>query len=117
MRSNLLRRGTDELRGLDALRRQARRRASELRESGRLDGTLEEIRALVDKAIGEERAELFADPDDSARMREQQLDAVPSDTARAVRELSDYDWRSAAARQTFEQLKDCLLYTSPSPRD
>jgi len=105
---NLLRRGTDELRGLDALRRQARRRASELRESGRLDGTLEEIRALVDKAIGEERAELFADPDDSARMREQQLDAVPSDTARAVRELSDYDWRSAAARQTFEQLKDLL---------
>jgi uncharacterized protein with von Willebrand factor type A (vWA) domain len=105
---NLMRHGSTGLRGLDELRRHARERAAELRESGRLDGTLEEVRALLDKAIGEERAALFGDPDDSARMREEQLDAVPADTARAVRELSDYDWRSDAARQTFSQLKDLL---------
>lgn len=36
------------------------------------------------------------------------LDALPSDTARAVRELAGYDWRSAAARRTFEELRDLL---------
>ena len=105
---DLMRRGNDRLRGLDALRREARRRAREVRDRGQLDGTLEEVRALLDKAIGEERAELFPDPDDAARLREQQLDGLPDDTARAVRELSEYDWRSPQARQTFEELKDLL---------
>ena len=105
---DLMRRGNDRLRGLDSLRREARRRAREVRDRGQLDGTLEEVRSLLDKAVGEERAELFPDPDDAARLREQQLDGLPDDTARAVRELSDYDWRSRQARQTFEQLKDLL---------
>lgn len=105
---DLMRRGNDRLRGLDSLRREARRRAREVRDRGQLDGTLEEVRALLDKAIGEERAELFPDPDDAARLREQQLDGLPDDTARAVRELSEYDWRSPKARQTFEELKDLL---------
>jgi uncharacterized protein with von Willebrand factor type A (vWA) domain len=41
-------------------------------------------------------------------MREAELDSLPSDTAQAIRRLADYDWRSAAARETFEQLKDLL---------
>jgi uncharacterized protein with von Willebrand factor type A (vWA) domain len=105
---DLMRRGNERLRGLDALRREARRRAREVRDRGQLDGTLEEVRALLDKAVGQERAELFPDPDDAARLREQQLDGLPDDTARAVRELSEYDWRSPQARQTFEELKDLL---------
>ncbi|MGN6523649.1 MAG: hypothetical protein ACTHMZ_10695, partial [Actinomycetes bacterium] len=105
---DLLRRGSDNVRGLDALRREARRRREELRERGRLDGTLEEVRRLLDTAVGQERAALFPDPSDDARFREAQLDALPQDTARAVRQLSDYDWQSPQARQTFEQLRDLL---------
>ena len=105
---DLLRRGTGGLKGLDQLRREARRRQKQLRDQNRLDGTLEEVRALLDKAVGEERAALFPDPDDDARLREQQLDELPDDAARAVRELSEYDWKSPQARQTFDALKDLL---------
>ena len=38
-------------------------------------------------------------------MREADLDALPADTAQAIRRLADYDWRSPAARQTFERLR------------
>ncbi|WP_182907821.1 VWA domain-containing protein [Microbispora sp. H13382] len=108
---DLLRRGlpgAPDRRGLDDLLRQVRRRRRDLRDNTRLDGTLERVRALLDKAIGQERAELFPDPSDDARFRESALDALPSDAARAVQELADYDWRSAAARQTFEELRDLL---------
>ncbi|GGO18080.1 vWA domain-containing protein [Microbispora bryophytorum] len=108
---DLLRRGlpgAPDRRGLDDLLRQVRRRRRELRDNTRLDGTLERARALLDKAIGQERAELFPDPYDDARFRESALDALPSDAARAVQELAGYDWRSAAARQTFEELRDLL---------
>ncbi len=105
---DLLRRGLPDHRGLDDLLRRVRQRQRELRRSGRLDGILEQARALLDTAIGQERAELFPDPSDDARLREAELDALPSDTAGAIRELSDYQWRSQAAAQTFEQLKELL---------
>src|SRR5690242_14550478 len=105
---DLLRRGMPDRRGLDDLLRRVRDRQREIRGSGRLDGILEQARALLDTAIGQERAELFPDPSDEARMREADLDALPADTAQAIRQLADYDWRSQAARQTFEQLKDLL---------
>ncbi|MQA97028.1 MAG: hypothetical protein GEV11_21170 [Streptosporangiales bacterium] len=105
---NLLRRGGSRLRGLDEMLRDARARRDELRARGRLDGTLEQVRALLDKAMGQERAELFPDPGDDARLREAELDSLPDDTAEAVRRLSDYEWRSKAARRTFEQLRDLL---------
>jgi uncharacterized protein with von Willebrand factor type A (vWA) domain len=104
----LLRRGTEARRGLDDMLRRIREQRRRIRDRGRLDGTLEEVRALLDRAIGQERAELFPDPSDEARFREAQLDALPNDTARAVRELGDYDWRSPDARATYEQLKDLL---------
>jgi len=105
---DLLRRGLPGGRGLDDLLRQVRERQRELRRSGRLDGILEQARALLDTAIGQERAELFPDPSDDARMREAELDALPSDTAGAIRALADYQWRSQAAAQTFEQLKELI---------
>src|SRR5713101_9973880 len=104
----LLRRGQRDRRGLDELLRRVRDRQREIRGSGRLDGILEQARALLDTAVGQERAELFPDPSDEARMREAELDALPADTAQAIRQLADYQWRSAAAMQTFEQLKDLL---------
>ncbi|HTS97749.1 MAG TPA: hypothetical protein VMI33_14115 [Streptosporangiaceae bacterium] len=104
----LLRRGMSGHKGLDDLLRRVRERQRELRDRGRLDGILEQARALLDTAVGQERAELFPDPADEARLREAELDALPSDTAQAVRRLADYDWRSAAARETFEKLKDLL---------
>ncbi|HSR23742.1 MAG TPA: hypothetical protein VLW53_09335, partial [Candidatus Eisenbacteria bacterium] len=105
---NLLRQGDDQLRGLDDMLRRVRRQRRELRDRGRLDGTLEEVRRLLDTAVGQERAALFPDPSDDARFREASLDALPSDPARAVRELEDYDWRSPDARQTYEQIRDLL---------
>jgi uncharacterized protein with von Willebrand factor type A (vWA) domain len=105
---DLLRRGFQGRRGLDDMLRRVRERWDEIRNRGRLDGILEQARALLDTAIGQERAELFPDPSDEARMREAELDSLPSDTARAIRRLADYQWRSDAARQTFEQLKDLL---------
>ncbi|HLH58307.1 MAG TPA: hypothetical protein VKV33_04060 [Streptosporangiaceae bacterium] len=104
----MLRKGMPGRRGLDELLRRVRERQREIRGSGRLDGTLEQARALLDTAVGQERAELFPDPGDEARLREADLDALPSDTAQAIRQLADYDWRSRAARETFEQLKDLL---------
>ena len=105
---DLLRQGMADRRGLDDLLRQVRERQRELRRSGRLDGILEQARAMLDTAIGQERAELFPDPADAARMREAELDALPSDTAQAIRALADYQWQSATAAATFEQLKELL---------
>jgi uncharacterized protein with von Willebrand factor type A (vWA) domain len=110
---DLLRRGLsgdrgDRGRGLDDVLRQVRERQREIRDRGRLDGILDQARALLDTAIGQERAELFPDPGDDARMREAELDTLPSDPAQAIRRLADYQWRSPAARETFEKLRDLL---------
>jgi uncharacterized protein with von Willebrand factor type A (vWA) domain len=105
---DLLRNGSAGRRGLDDLLRRARERQREIRGSGRLDGILEQARALLDTAVGQERAELFPDPSDEARLREADLDGLPADTAHAIRRLADYDWRSAAARETFERLRQLL---------
>ena len=105
---DLLRKGMSDRQGLDDLLRRVRERQREVRSRGRLDGILEQARAMLDTAIGQERAELFPDPADDARLREAELDALSADTAQAIRQLADYQWRSAAARQTFEQLKEML---------
>jgi uncharacterized protein with von Willebrand factor type A (vWA) domain len=105
---DLMRRGMSGHRGLDDMLRRVRERQREIRSRGRLDGVLEEVRALLDTAIGQERAELFPDPDDAARMREAELDALSPDTSQAIRQLADYEWQSQAARQSFEELKSLL---------
>ncbi|MDQ1627778.1 MAG: hypothetical protein QOI54_1522 [Actinomycetota bacterium] len=105
---NLLRQGSDRMRGLDEMMRRVRQQRRDLRDRGRLDGTLEEVRRLLDTAVGQERAALFPDPGDDARLREASLDALPGDPARAVRDLENYEWRSPDARHTYEQIKDLL---------
>ena len=105
---NLLRQGMPGTRGLRDLLRQARDRRRELRERGRLDGTLEQVRELLDQAVEQERQALFPDPSDAARLAEAELDQLPPDTARAVRQLADYQWRSPEAAATYEQIRDLL---------
>src|SRR3954449_8134491 len=61
--NRLLRRGAIGRDGMDSMRRKARDRARELRRSGRLDGTLEQVRELLDQAVELERQALFPDPD------------------------------------------------------
>ncbi|UQX89453.1 VWA domain-containing protein [Jatrophihabitans telluris] len=106
--SRLMRQGTTGSNGLEALRQRARRRAKELRNSGRLNGTLDQVRELLDKALEAERAALFPDPDDLARMAEAELDNLPEDTARAVRDLADYQWRSPEAAQAYQEISELL---------
>jgi uncharacterized protein with von Willebrand factor type A (vWA) domain len=104
----LLRRGTEGRRGLDELRRSVRERLRRARTAGRMDGTLQEVRELLDQALSAERRELFPDPDDSARLAEAELDALPDDTAGAVRALKEYPWRSDEARQAYDKIQDLL---------
>jgi uncharacterized protein with von Willebrand factor type A (vWA) domain len=104
----LLRRGMEGRRGLDELRRSVRDRLRQARSAGRMDGTLQEVRELLDRALESERRELFPDPDDGARLAEAELDALPDDTAGAVRALKDYPWRSPEARQAYDQIQDLL---------
>ncbi len=106
-----LRRGGESQRGLDDLARQVAARKRELLSRHDLDGTLQEVRELLDRALLAERGQLARDVemDDADRaFRELQLENLPPSTAAAVSELSDYDWRSPQARADFEQIKDLL---------
>ena len=101
----------DGLQNRDGLRdmfRKAQQRRKELENSGRMDGLLTDLRQLLDDALTQERAALFPDPSDDARFREAMLDTVPDEIGRAVQQLSNYDWQSPQARQSFDQLKDRL---------
>jgi uncharacterized protein with von Willebrand factor type A (vWA) domain len=105
---DLLRRGWQDRRGLDDLLRRVRERQRELRSAGRLDGMLDQARELLDEALEAERNALFPDPSDDARLREAELDTLSDDTSQAIRQLADYEWRSPAARQKFDELRDLL---------
>ncbi|WP_222265474.1 VWA domain-containing protein [Modestobacter marinus] len=105
---DLLRRGLDGRRGLDALRRSVRDRLRQARQAGRMDGTLEQVRELLDQAVEAERRALFPDPDDAARLAEAELDALPQDTAGAVRALKDHQWRSPEGEAAYRQIEDLL---------
>lgn len=104
----LLRRGQDGMRGLDKLAAQANRRRRQLLDRTNLDGTLQEVRELLDRAVLEERKELARALDDDARFAEMRIEELPPSTAQAVQELADYDWRSAQARQDYEKIRDLL---------
>ncbi|HKS98393.1 MAG TPA: hypothetical protein VJT31_02595, partial [Rugosimonospora sp.] len=75
---------------------------------GDLDGAVTRARAQLDQALAAEREELAQREDDSARFAEAMLDNLPRSTARAIEELSDYDWTSAQARQIYQQILDGL---------
>ncbi len=104
----LLRRGMENRRGLDELSREIWERRSRLQRDNRLDGTLREVRELLDRALNAERDTLGRDDGEDARFRELQLEALPQDTGGAVRELAEYDWRSSEAREAYGQIRDLL---------
>jgi len=104
----MLRRGLRDTSGLDDITRRLWQRREEIQRRHSLDGTLQDVRRLLDEAVEAERTALFPDPSDDARFAEAQLDALPAGTAAAVRELQDYDWRSPEAREKYEQIKDLV---------
>jgi uncharacterized protein with von Willebrand factor type A (vWA) domain len=106
--SELLRRGTESMRGADRLAAEANRKRRDLLRRNNLDGTLQDIKKLLDEAVLAERKELARALDDDARFSELQLESLPPSPAKAVQELSEYDWRSGEARQKYEQIKDLL---------
>ncbi len=105
---DLLRRGINGRRGLDDLLSKARQRRRDLQNSGNLEGTLNEVRELLDQAVETEKNALFPDPSDNARLKESELSSLPDDTASAVQQLENYNWTSQEAEQTFQQIKDLL---------
>jgi uncharacterized protein with von Willebrand factor type A (vWA) domain len=106
--SELLRRGTGKLPGADKLAAEAHRKRRELLRRNNLDGTLQEVKKLLDEAVLAERKELARALDDDARFGELQLDALSPSPAKAVEELADYQWRSPEAREKYNQIRDLL---------
>ncbi|MCX6396411.1 MAG: VWA domain-containing protein [Propionibacteriales bacterium] len=109
--AEFLRRGGSDRRGLDELAREVARKRAELLSKHSLDGTLNEVRELLDSALLAERGQLARDVemDDGDRaFRELQLDGLPPSTAAAVSELASYDWQSQQARADYEKIKDLL---------
>ncbi|MBI3217422.1 MAG: VWA domain-containing protein [Mycobacterium sp.] len=104
----MLRRGTASMTGADKLAAEANRRRRELLQRNNLDGTLQEIKKLLDEAVLAERKELARALDDDARFGELQLEALPASPAKAVSELAEYDWRSDEAREKYQQIKDLM---------
>jgi uncharacterized protein with von Willebrand factor type A (vWA) domain len=106
-----LRRGSQDQRGLDDLARRIAEKRRELTQRHNLDGTLQEVRELLDRAVLNERKQLARDIDldeGDRALRELQLDNLPPSTAAAVNELASYDWKSREAREDFERIKDLL---------
>lgn len=106
-----LRRGGRDQEGLDDLARRVAERRRELLSQHNLDGTMQQVRELLDKAVLAERGQIARDTRldaDDAMLREMQLNNLPPTTAAAVSELSSYDWLSSEARSDFEQIKDLL---------
>ncbi|MEV8039722.1 VWA domain-containing protein [Arthrobacter sp. NPDC080082] len=106
-----LRRGGRNRDGLDDLAGRIQQRRKDLLGRHKLDGTLEEVRKLLDTAVLEERKQLARDVrmDDTDRaFRDMQMQNLPKSTAAAVNELSSYDWQSSTAREAYEQIKDLL---------
>lgn len=109
--NEFLRRGGSKQLGLDDLARQVAERRRDLLRRHNLDGTLNQVKQLLDHALLEERKQLVRDAemDDMERaFAEMRLDSLPPSTAAAVSELSDYQWQSSQARADYEQIKDLL---------
>src|SRR6478752_1310574 len=104
----LMRRGMDGRCGLDDLAERVRRLREAARRRGDLGGTLDQVRAMLDQALAEERDTLAAEPGDDARLAEMDLATIPDDVAGAVRALGDYEWHSPEARATYQQIQQML---------
>ncbi|GAA5109564.1 VWA domain-containing protein [Alloalcanivorax gelatiniphagus] len=110
MREFLHRGGSDQA-GLDELARRVAERRREILQRNNLDGTMQEVRELLDKAVLSERGQLARDitiDDGDRAFRELMLDNLPTSTPAAVGELASYDWQSSEAREAYEEIKDLL---------
>lgn len=105
---DVLRSGSQDRKGLAEMARQLRERRKQLRESGQMNGLLDDLRSMLESAVDLERAELFPDPSDDARFAEAVLDALPNDVPRAMAELNNYVWRSPEAAEMFRQMQERL---------
>ncbi|MFC0028733.1 VWA domain-containing protein [Micromonospora chaiyaphumensis] len=105
---DLLRRGPQGRGGLDDVAARARRLRREALRRGDLDGAVTRAQALLDQALAAEREELRGRDGDDARFAEAVLDNLPRSTARAVEELSGYDWASDEARASYQRILDGL---------
>ncbi|PNI07170.1 hypothetical protein CXX84_17560 [Arthrobacter sp. AFG7.2] len=106
-----LRRGGRSREGLDDLARSVQQRRNDLLGRHRLDGTLSEVKKLLDTAVLEERKQLARDAlmnNTDRAFREMQLQNLPQSTAAAVNDLASYDWQSGVAREAYERIKDLL---------
>jgi uncharacterized protein with von Willebrand factor type A (vWA) domain len=106
-----LRRGGKDQQGLDDLARRIAEKRRDLLQRHNLDGTMQQVRELLDKAVLAERGQLARDvvmEDNDRAFRELQLDSLPDSTAAAVSELAGYDWTSREAREAYEEIKDLL---------
>lgn len=106
-----LRTGGRDQTGLDDLARRIAEKRHDLAQRHNLDGTLQQVKELLDRAVLAERQQLARDVamDDGDRaLAEMQLDNLPASPAAAVNELSGYDWQSSQARADYEQIKDLL---------
>ena len=104
----LMRRGLGDRSGLDELRRELARRRRDVERRGNLAGTLDQVRQELDQALSAEREFLAGRDGDDARLAEMNLDTLPDDTAGQVRELNDYQWRSAEGQQHWQNVLDLL---------
>lgn len=109
--AEFLRRGGRNQTGLDDLARKVAERRRDLLRRHNLDGTMQQVKELLDRAVLEERKQLVRDAtmDDADRaFAELRLQNLPESTAAAVSELGDYPWQSARARADYETIKDLL---------
>src|ERR1700712_614144 len=104
----LLRQGMGDRRALDELTRQLWQKRRDLQRNNRIDGTLQEVRELLNRALTAEKAALARQDSDDARFKELDLETLPDNTARAVRALSEYDWESADGRAAYQEIQDLL---------
>ena len=105
--AEFLRRGGKDQVGLDDLARRIAEKRRDLLQRHNLDGTMTQVKELLDKAVLAERRQLARDPmmDEGDRaFREMRMQNLPDSPAAAVTELGDYDWQSSAAREAFDQL-------------
>lgn len=105
---DLMRSGSKGRQGLEQMYRQIRERYNKVRESASMNGLLDDLKEMLTEAVETERGALFPDPSDSARFAEAILAALPEDVPNAMRELDNYQWRSALAQQIYEDMKDRL---------
>ena len=79
-----LRRGGQDQAGLDDLARRVAEKRRDLAQQHHLDGTLQEVKELLERAVLEERKQLARDLDDDARFAEMRIENLPPSTAAEI---------------------------------